>query len=85
MPESINEYAAAYRQRGFAVCRLRPGEKSPTYAKWNLSSLSPEDFGPGDSIGIVSGRLSGDLVCLDIDCPRALADADRYLPGTAME
>jgi hypothetical protein len=45
----------------------------------------PEEFGPTDSIGILSGRLSGDLVCVDIDCSAALTAADRYLPRTSME
>src|SRR5262249_51374827 len=37
-----------------------------------------------DSIGIQSGRLSNDLVCVDLDDPSTLADADRYLPPTEM-
>ncbi len=85
MPDCINEWASEYRRRGLAICRLKPGEKNPTYKKWTLSSLSAKDFGPADSIGVISGRLSDDLVCLDIDCPRALEDADHFLPGTRME
>jgi hypothetical protein len=85
MSECIREWAAEYRQRGLAVCRLKPGQKTPRYPKWNLASLEPDDFGPADSIGIISGRLSGDLVCVDIDCREALEEADRYLPGTRME
>ncbi|HEY7315154.1 MAG TPA: hypothetical protein VH643_37755 [Gemmataceae bacterium] len=81
----IREWAAEYRRRGLAVCRLRPGEKTPTYRRWNCFSLSADDFGPSDSLGIIAGRLSGDIVCVDIDCTQALTEADRYLPGTGME
>jgi hypothetical protein len=85
MPECITEWATEYRRRGLAVCRVSPGEKRPTYKDWTLKSLEPGDFGPDDSIGIISGRLSGDLVCVDIDYFEALAEADRFLPGTGME
>src|SRR5205823_2829593 len=84
MLESIQEWAAEYRKRGLAICRLRPGEKKPMYKAWTQSSLEPEDFGPDDNIGILSGRLSSDIVCVDIDCQEALAEADDYLPGTGM-
>lgn len=85
MSECITEWATEYRRRGLAVCRVKLGEKRPTYKDWTLKSLEPGDFGPDDSIGIISGRLSGDLVCVDIDCFEALAVADRYLPSTRME
>jgi hypothetical protein len=83
--ECIREWAAEYRRRGFSICRLRRGEKTPTYRQWNRFSLSAGDFSPSDSLGIIAGRLSGDIVCVDIDCTQALADADRYLPSTGME
>jgi hypothetical protein len=83
--ECISEWAAEYRRRGFSICRLRCGEKTPTYGRWNCYSLSADDFGPSDNLGIIAGRLSGDIVCVDIDCTQALADADRYLPDTGME
>jgi hypothetical protein len=85
MSECVQQWATEYRRRGLAVCRLKPGEKRPTYKGWNRASLEPGDFGSDDSIGIISGRLSGDLVCVDIDCREALAEADRYLPPTRME
>src|SRR5262245_21359449 len=85
MPECIQSWATKYRQRGFGLCRIRPGEKRPGYRSWTQSSLSPDDFRPDDSIGILAGRLSDDLVCVDVDCKQALAEADRYLPSTGME
>jgi P4 family phage/plasmid primase-like protien len=82
--KTVGEYAAEYIKRGRAVCRLRPGEKRPMYNGWNLESLRPEDFHDGDSIGIIAGRRSGDLVCVDLDSPEALTRADDFLPPTGM-
>jgi hypothetical protein len=47
--------------------------------------MEPEDFEEGDNVGIMPGRLSGDLVFIDIDCVQALGEADRFLPPTGME
>jgi hypothetical protein len=77
-------WADRYRRRGFATAKIRPGEKQPAYRGWNLRSLEPEDFAPGDNLAILTGRLSGDLVCVDLDSARALELANEYLPPTAM-
>ncbi len=79
------ERVKAYRERGFAVCKIQPGQKNPTYRNWTRFSLEAEDFTESDSVGIMAGRLSGDLVCIDIDDAEALAQADHYLPATGME
>lgn len=79
-----HEQAAEYIRRGFGVCRIRRGEKRPAYKKWNLESLTPEDFEGDDNIGLLTGRLSGDLVCVDLDSPEALRLADQFLPPTKM-
>ena len=84
MSECVREWARVYQERGLGICKLRPGQKRPNYKKWNRQSLPPELFRPCDSIGLLSGRLSGDLVCVDIDCLKALEAADRYLPATGM-
>jgi P4 family phage/plasmid primase-like protien len=81
----IRECARGYIERGYAVCRLLPGEKNPSYRKWNRSSLQPEDFENGDNIGIITGRLSDDLVCVDLDDAEVLRRADEFLPPTAAE
>ncbi len=85
MSKSVKESAREYIERGFAVCRLRPDEKNPTYKGWNLGGTSADDFRDGDNIGIIAGRLSGDLVCVDLDCDEALRLADDFLPPTGME
>jgi P4 family phage/plasmid primase-like protien len=84
VPDSVNEWAKEYQRRGFALCKLAPGEKRPTYKGWTSRGLDPEEFGDDDNIGILTGRLSGDLVCIDLDSPAALEMADKYLPHTGM-
>src|SRR4051812_34728492 len=80
----IKKWAREYRSMGLALARIKPGEKRPTDRKWTLRSKEPDEFRDDDSIGIQSGRLSGDVVCLDIDNVQALELADRYLPPTGM-
>jgi hypothetical protein len=73
---------------GFAVCRIEPGEKRPTYPLWATGHVDPDDIGAGDNIGIVCGPLSAPeghaLVCVDLDSADAVALADEYLPTTGM-
>ena len=80
--------ASLYRALGYALCAAEPGEKRPGYPEWTLHLLTPDDFGPGQGIGIMCGPVSGrpchQLVCVDLDSPEALALADRHLPPTAM-
>ena len=62
----VQKWARAYHERGFALARIKPGKKRPTDKGWNLRSFHPDAFREGDSIGIQTGRLSGDLVCVDL-------------------
>jgi putative DNA primase/helicase len=94
-PPSLNgdarEHAALLRGMGFALCRLDPAEKKPTYERWGKRSLEPADFRHDDMIGILSGPLSDGghdqhaLVIIDLDTAPAVQKADDYLPPTAME
>jgi hypothetical protein len=78
------------RARGFAVCRIDPGTKSPGYKGWSTRSLQPDDFDPDDLIGVIAGPLSNggspdrSLVVLDLDSAAAVERADDYLPATGM-
>jgi P4 family phage/plasmid primase-like protien len=78
------EAARSLRERGFALVWLRPGEKRPKRMGWTESSEEPEAYSPGSNLGLMTGRLSGDLVCVDLDSPDALAKADDFLPPTGM-
>src|SRR5262245_26831088 len=82
---SIREWAREYISRGWAIARIAPGEKQPTDRGWTRRSCRPEDIPDGWNLGIQSGRLSGDLVCVDIDDLGAVAKADLFLPSTGLE
>jgi hypothetical protein len=81
---SIQQWAREYRNMGFAVCQIKPGDKRPTYKAWNQYSLEPESFSDGDNIGLQAGAISRNLVCVDLDHADVLSKADRYLPRTGM-
>jgi hypothetical protein len=80
----ITALVRLYRQRGWGVCRLRPGEKRPTYQGWSMCSLEEADFQVGDGVGLLTGWISSDLVCIDLDSEAALQQADLYLPPTGL-
>jgi Bifunctional DNA primase/polymerase, N-terminal len=84
MSYDIQESGREYTRRGFGICKLEPAEKRPSYRKWNLSSFDPDRLTNQMNIGIQGGRLSGDLVCIDIDSVEALDQADHFLPPTRM-
>ena len=79
---SLREWAETYRQLGYAIVPIRPGQKRPTDKEWTRHSFAPHEFFEGCNIGIQSGRLSNDLVCIDIDSQDALQKADQFLPQT---
>jgi hypothetical protein len=49
--------AAALIADGYAVCRIEPNEKRPTYPRWATRSIDPDDVESGDGIGIVCGPM----------------------------
>ena len=76
---------------GLALCKPDPAEKKPTYPRWGTYSKEAADFQFGDMIGIIGGPLSDGnkpghaLVVVDLDTAAAVAQADEFLPVTAME
>lgn len=78
----IQAAAERFLARGWGVVRIPRGEKLPVQKQWNRRSARAVDFAPTDNIGILYGRLSGDLVCVDIDSAEVLAVADQCLPET---
>jgi Bifunctional DNA primase/polymerase, N-terminal len=51
---------------------------------WTLSSQEPGDYIEGQNLGVMTGAISGDLVCVDVDDATALGLADEFLPPTLM-
>lgn len=75
---------------GYAVCRIPAGKKRATDTGWTTRSATPDEFQPGDMIGIVTGPASHGfreghaLVGVDLDSPEAVERADEFLPDTGM-
>jgi hypothetical protein len=75
---------------GLALCKPDPGTKNPSYPGWPTRSLAPEDFAPGDLLGILGGPLSDcnlpghALAVVDADSAEAVRKASNHLPATAM-
>jgi P4 family phage/plasmid primase-like protien len=82
--ELIKNAASGYRQKGFGIVFIRPGEKRPMRRGWTLKSEEPDDYIEGSQLSILTGQLSGNLVCVDLDSPEALRLADSFLPPTGM-
>jgi P4 family phage/plasmid primase-like protien len=81
---NIKDAAARLRDRGFAITWIRPGDKRPTRAGWTEQSQEPAQYTEGSNLGILCGRLSGDVVCVDLDSQEAIDKADQFLPPTGM-
>ncbi|MCK6488472.1 MAG: AAA family ATPase [Planctomycetes bacterium] len=83
------EVFASYQQRGFALCRIPSGGKSPMDALWQLNPIADADaFRAGDAVGLLLGPLSGGLIGVDLDFHAEDADAwaaaDALLPTTGL-
>lgn len=78
------QWAKEYMRRGYAIARIRENQKRPTDKGWTTRSAHPDEFRESDNLGIMCGRLSQDLVCIDIDNHAVLEDADAFLPTTDM-
>lgn len=87
-PADVRQAAEEYRSLGLAVCRIRPGEKSAKGNKWQTRSAEPDDFEPGEGVGLVCGWPSDGgqrgryLVCVDLDDDEAITKAAQFLPPT---
>jgi hypothetical protein len=78
------DLARKYVSLGFALARVSRTTKRPFRKGWNTRSALPEEFRGGDNIGLQTGRLSGDAVCIDLDCRLAVELAPQFLPPTGM-
>jgi P4 family phage/plasmid primase-like protien len=76
--------AAALRARGYGIVWLRPGQKRPSTTDWTKRSREPNEYQDGFGLGLMTGRLSGDLICVDLDGPDALELGREILPRTEM-
>ena len=78
--------ALSYIGRGWFVVRIPIGRKGPVAQGWQTLRIGLDEaaryFADGGNVGVRLGPVSGELVDIDLDCPEALALADKYTPPT---
>lgn len=70
--KTTKQWAQEYIDAGFALCAIKPGLKSPKGKDWGNHPKNPDDFLPGEGIGLIHS-LSNTCV-LDLD------NLDKALP-----
>jgi putative DNA primase/helicase len=80
--------AQQYFQRGWAVIPVPRRSKNPGFKGWERLRLSTECLqslfnGSPKNIGVLLGEPSGWLIDIDMDHPRAVELAPKYLPPTS--
>jgi len=61
---------------------LAPRSKHPIAKDWPTRQFGRNDFKADSNIGVILGKRSEGLVCVDLDDPIAHQLADRFLPAT---
>src|SRR5215203_3027159 len=78
--------AARYIERGWAPVPIPAWQKGPQIPGWQRLRMSASDvpryFIRGQNIGIITGKASGWLVTVDLDCHEAVTLAGRFLEPT---
>ena len=75
--------------RGCKMTLCHPRGKEPYMVGWT-SGLALEEMAdrlsrcPNDNIGVVTGKVSDDQFCIDLDNPIAVELADQFLPPTPL-
>ncbi len=86
MSDATQEAARRYIGHGYAPIPIPAGSKNPNRPGWQEERHTLEDvpiaWNNGQNIGLLTGEPSGWLVDVDLDCPEAVALADRFLPAT---
>src|SRR5215217_2810585 len=83
---SCTKAAARYIERGWAPVPIPARQKGPQITGWQRLRMSASDvpryLNNGQNIGIITGKASGWLVTVDLDCPEAVTLAGRFLEPT---
>ncbi len=83
---SEEELLAAYEEFGYKLVKVDPEEKRPNYLEWQLKSVSADEIrrwvAHGGNVGIQAGEVSDWICAVDLDCPEAVALAQKFLPET---
>lgn len=83
----LYEYIAGYIAAGYAPIPVKFKTKQPVGNKWPDLRIKleevPRRFPPPSNVGILLGDPSNGLIDIDLDCPEAIALAERFLPATS--
>jgi predicted P-loop ATPase len=80
---TLVDIARAYQSLGWVPVRILPGKKQPAGGNgWEKLRPTPEEWRPGEGVGLLLGDPSQGLTDIDLDCPEALALAPHFLPPT---
>ena len=86
--DDVRDAAVDLIRRVWAPVPIPRGQKKPAILRWHQLQLSeadvPQHFAGGENIGVVTGKASGGLVDVDLDCEEAVALAPAFLPATPM-
>ena len=75
---------------GWMMTPCRTRGKEPYRPNWQKERLNLEEItdliadNPFQNLGVLTGEISGGLVCIDLDNPIAVELADQYLPPTPL-
>src|SRR5436305_5906480 len=81
------EVARSYLQRGWMPLPVPFRSKNPGFNGWQKFTTTEADLpqhfnGQQQNIGVLLGKISGDLVDVDLDCAEAVALAPHFLLTT---
>lgn len=79
--------ARAYIRRGWMPLPVPFRSKNPGFEGWQNFTITEADlsrhfYGRQQNIGVLLGKVSGDLTDVDLDCDEALTLAPYFLPAT---
>lgn len=84
---TLLDVARSYLRRGWVPLPVPFRSKSPGFEGWQHFSVTEADlsrhfYGRQLNIGVLLGKVSGDLTDVDLDCDEALTLAPYFLPTT---
>jgi len=71
-----------YRSEGWSLIPIPQGKKAPAASDWVNKQFEESDFSDQSNIGVNLGKVSGDLVDVDLDVPEAVLAAPMFLQET---
>ncbi|MCC7424468.1 MAG: bifunctional DNA primase/polymerase [Planctomycetaceae bacterium] len=86
-PSPVTQAAEDYLRRGWSVIPIPHQSKNPGFKGWEQLRVTPECFrhhfnGHPQNVGVLLGEPSGWLIDVDLDHPRAVDLASKFLPPT---